>query len=745
MSYTMYTPLNVWLDPASVTDVVAYIQTYLRDNPIYSEEEIEEQIHDYLIAHPELIGGVQSVNGKTGTVVLSASDINTQNNVTIESVLSSLSSQISDIVNEIVTLNNEVKNIITCQSNNVNSTQGGVYFDSDVKTGDILRFSAVGYTGDYFSEAQLIAFDSNNNPTVLKTIRSVPSDTFWLIAPSDYVKMRIFMKVSTAETATLTCRYGIVNLNTLENDVAYILHDYLTLNDKNNIIDGIKTGKYINTKIVAPRNTTFIAFDDKGKNLVDANNVILGSYYNSSGVLVESADTFHSQLITVDAGASYGFLNARSKTWLTWDQQIISSSGMNDQSTLVTAPNNAVYLIVSSYTRFLNTITVLKTETAPQSSVEYDGIYRLDDIYVPSELIEFGDLLNQIISTNRFNKNDVTNGKAINGTTGEIVDNSSYSVSGFCPIDGGSFYYIGSNNRNWYDKNKTLLLVEKYDVGTCSKAPDNAAFVRFSFQTSLLDNVRIIKVESIDSPQPSYSPFSEFYQSPVQSESVLKGKKIGFLGDSYTSERNQLSYPHFIKSRTNIVSYNYGAAGSRICTEGTFVYDGVTETVDSFIVRAPEMDNDLDMVVIFGGINDSGLSSSAQPIGTIEDTPAPDSTFFAGYKYLLDLIVAKYPTAKIVTICPPQIPGYTRLHEEFVPAIKAVSAKYAIPCLDLDAVFSYSSVDASRYTTGSRYLLNNAGTASNVNIHLNQSGRLKLSWTIQRFIESQFVRNEDFY
>ena len=111
MSYTMYTPLNVWLDPASVTDVVAYIQKYLSENTIYSEEEIEELIHDYLIAHPELIGGVQSVNGKTGTVVLSASDINTQNNVTIESVLASLSSQISSIASSVATNTSNITNL----------------------------------------------------------------------------------------------------------------------------------------------------------------------------------------------------------------------------------------------------------------------------------------------------------------------------------------------------------------------------------------------------------------------------------------------------------------------------------------------------------------------------------------------------------------------------------------------------------------------------------------------------------
>lgn len=111
MAYTMYTPLNVWLDPASVTDVVAYIQTYLSENTIYSETEIETIIHDYLIAHPELIGGVQSVNGKTGTVVLSASDINTANNVTIESVLASLSSQISSIAANVATNTTNITNL----------------------------------------------------------------------------------------------------------------------------------------------------------------------------------------------------------------------------------------------------------------------------------------------------------------------------------------------------------------------------------------------------------------------------------------------------------------------------------------------------------------------------------------------------------------------------------------------------------------------------------------------------------
>lgn len=96
--YTEYHPLKFWLDPASIAEIVAHIQTYLVNNPINSTTEIETIIHDYLIAHPELIGGVDSVNGLTGEVVLTADNISGGENVTIKDVLDSLQDQINDIV-----------------------------------------------------------------------------------------------------------------------------------------------------------------------------------------------------------------------------------------------------------------------------------------------------------------------------------------------------------------------------------------------------------------------------------------------------------------------------------------------------------------------------------------------------------------------------------------------------------------------------------------------------------------------
>lgn len=166
MSYTMYTPLNVWLDPASVTDVVAYIQNYLSENTIYSEEEIEELIHDYLIAHPELIGGVQSVNGKTGTVVLSASDINTANNVTIESVLSSLSSQISSIASSVATNTSNITSLtgrVTTAETDISNLKSSVKENSNaLVNNDIIE---IPFTWEY-GNINTSGADANNSATI---------------------------------------------------------------------------------------------------------------------------------------------------------------------------------------------------------------------------------------------------------------------------------------------------------------------------------------------------------------------------------------------------------------------------------------------------------------------------------------------------------------------------------------------------------------------------------------------------
>lgn len=111
----VYNPLFVYLTPASIPQVVAHIQKYLADNPIISDPEaIAEAIQEYIEAHPEIIS-VASVNGKTGNVVLTGSDINinASSAVSVETQLLNLASMIQSASGDITQIESQLETIYT--------------------------------------------------------------------------------------------------------------------------------------------------------------------------------------------------------------------------------------------------------------------------------------------------------------------------------------------------------------------------------------------------------------------------------------------------------------------------------------------------------------------------------------------------------------------------------------------------------------------------------------------------------
>lgn len=125
----VYNPLFVYLTPASIPQVVAHIQQYLADNPIVSDpESIAEAIQEYIEAHPEIIA-VASVNGKTGNVVLTGSDINinASSAVSLETQLLNLASMISAAGSDITQINAQLETIYT----NIGTLETNVSNNSD--------------------------------------------------------------------------------------------------------------------------------------------------------------------------------------------------------------------------------------------------------------------------------------------------------------------------------------------------------------------------------------------------------------------------------------------------------------------------------------------------------------------------------------------------------------------------------------------------------------------------------------
>lgn len=168
----------------------------------------------------------------------------------------------------------------------------------------------------------------------------------------------------------------------------------------------------------------------------------------------------------------------------------------------------------------------------------------------------------------------------------------------------------------------------------------------------------------------------------------LKGKKVNFLGDSITegcgTSCKNAQYSRVLGEMCELGAVrNYGISGTRIANQHK-----VEEDIDSlsFCQRYKQMDDDADIVVVFGGTNDYGHGDAA--FGEFTDR-TPD-TFYGGCHFLMKGLIEKYPDKQLVFLTPMHREGGYNLKpqreqnlRDYVHAIKEVAEYYSIPVLDL--------------------------------------------------------------
>lgn len=170
----------------------------------------------------------------------------------------------------------------------------------------------------------------------------------------------------------------------------------------------------------------------------------------------------------------------------------------------------------------------------------------------------------------------------------------------------------------------------------------------------------------------------------------LKGKKIAFLGDSITegvgASKPENRFTDVFGRLSGAKVYNHGIGGTRIAPQR----DNRGERWDlDFILRADEIEQDADAIVIFGGTNDFGHGDA--PMGEFGDK-TPD-TFYGALYVLFGKMIERCPLAQFVVMTPLHrmsedeiinergLPR--RKLKEYVDAIKAVAEYYSLPVLDL--------------------------------------------------------------
>lgn len=179
----------------------------------------------------------------------------------------------------------------------------------------------------------------------------------------------------------------------------------------------------------------------------------------------------------------------------------------------------------------------------------------------------------------------------------------------------------------------------------------------------------------------------------------LEGKKVNFLGDSITAGVGVSNPEHIflnILKRTAGLKEvrNYGISGTRYAIQKGTEYrpkDSCAD-VNSFAERFEQMDDDADIIVVFGGTNDYGHGDA--PLGTFSDR-TPD-TFYGACHYLYSNLIRKYLGKTVIVMTPlhrcnelsvageRKIGGNAPL-KRYVDIIREVAEYYSLPVLDLFA------------------------------------------------------------
>ena len=205
--------------------------------------------------------------------------------------------------------------------------------------------------------------------------------------------------------------------------------------------------------------------------------------------------------------------------------------------------------------------------------------------------------------------------------------------------------------------------------------------------------------------------------------SILKGKKIGFLGDSITFGLSATKpYPTVIQENTNCISSNYGISGNSIAKAGSNAQENAQ--TNPMCIRYTNMSNDLDYILVFGGSNDYDYQI---PIGN--ETSTNIEEFNGALNTLIEGLIEKYPGKPLLFLTP----LYRTLNHEtgykfmdYVNAIKSRCAYYSIPCFNLT---DNSTIKSLIDTINQKYYANQD------RLHPNDDGHKILARIIQHQLE----------
>lgn len=381
----------------------------------------------------------------------------------------------------------------------------------------------------------------------------------------------------------------------------------------------------------------------------------------------------------------------------------------------ISIPSDAYYIRTSCNLSQLDSFMLVFNTTLPPTYVEFDEKYKLNNIQLDEQTTnkiessyESSFKINKLdsifySSNNLIDESKIVLNKVPNINTGELEVNNVYSCTSFIKVTPNETYTDSTYYRKvFYDEN------EKYVSGL-----DNE--FSFTVPEGVYYVIVCVKTDSIGKKTIQLNhgtrllDYDEFCENIINKDNLpstlqikTKGKKAVFLGDSITDINHSsaiTTYPTFIKNILELKEVvNYGISGSTIANVSS-----VVDNVDPYPMteRFLDMDNDADIVALFGLTNDWGRgldpttpegenlgSSDMQP--TLGDIYSRDKTTFSGaLNYILDGLQTKYPNKLIIGIISPHRYNDTKLNtrglklKDYVDRAREIYELHSIPYLDL--------------------------------------------------------------
>ena len=215
----------------------------------------------------------------------------------------------------------------------------------------------------------------------------------------------------------------------------------------------------------------------------------------------------------------------------------------------------------------------------------------------------------------------------------------------------------------------------------------------------------------------------------------IQNKKILFLGDSITEgfgpQDIENVYWKRLERSCGCVSVGFGISGTRIARQQKPSPDPREDQY--FRSRVAAMDENADVVVVFGGTNDYGHGDA--PLGGPEDRT--ENTFWGACHVLFARLQERFPNATIVVLTPlhrtneenergdssKPVPSGTL--ETYVEILRAVAKRFDLPMLDL---FEKSAADTRIPGVVEKYIPDG--------LHPNDAGHVVLADEIEAFLRN---------